>query len=225
MKATQGLRFVDPRFKLNWAATEKAGIIRGAYHFLEADQDGAAQAKHFMKTVDFTKGDLIPVVDVERKGKDLAQDTQGVSCRGEGHPRGRCRHLRVTVVLERTPCECIRDRSSQSTLGRGVRRDHAEGRPEHGPLARLAVHQIGKGRWRFRPGGPESSEDDHWHLTAFGEPWAGNTPVSWPETPATGRSRSDFRVVCCCRGGLGQFTSEGARHKDFGWSACRREEI
>ena len=73
MKATQGLRFVDPRFKLNWAATEKAGIIRGAYHFLEADQDGAAQAKHFMKTVDFTKGDLIPVVDVERKGKDLAR--------------------------------------------------------------------------------------------------------------------------------------------------------
>ena len=59
MKATQGLRFVDPRFKLNWAATEKAGIIRGA--------------KHFMKTVDFTKGDLIPVVDVERKGKDLAR--------------------------------------------------------------------------------------------------------------------------------------------------------
>ena len=59
MKATQGLRFVDPRFKLNWAATEKAGIIRGAYHF--------------MKTVDFTKGDLIPVVDVERKGKDLAR--------------------------------------------------------------------------------------------------------------------------------------------------------
>ena len=44
MKATQGLRFVDPRFKLNWAATEKAGIIRGAYHFLEADQDGAARS-------------------------------------------------------------------------------------------------------------------------------------------------------------------------------------
>ena len=163
MKATQGLRFVDPRFKLNWAATEKAGIIRGAYHFLEADQDGAAQAKHFMKTVDFTKGDLIPGRGCGTQRKGPCSDTQGVSCRGEGHPRGRCRHLRVTVVLERTPCECIRDRPSQPPLGRGVRRDHAEGRPEHGTLARLAVHQIGKGRWRFRPGGPESSEDDHWH--------------------------------------------------------------
>ncbi len=71
VKATQGLRFIDPRFKLNWAAIRKSGIVRGAYHFLQPDQDGAAQARHFLKTVNFSKGDLLPVVDVERPGKEL----------------------------------------------------------------------------------------------------------------------------------------------------------
>jgi lysozyme len=73
IKATQGMRTVDPRFKLNWAASKKAGLNRGAYHFLEPDQDGTAQAKHFLKTVNFAKGDLIPAVDVERKGEALTR--------------------------------------------------------------------------------------------------------------------------------------------------------
>lgn len=73
MKATQGLRAVDPRFKFNWEASKKAGLSRGAYHFLEPDQDGTAQAQHFLRTVEFTKGDLIPAVDVERKGEALTR--------------------------------------------------------------------------------------------------------------------------------------------------------
>lgn len=71
IKATQGTRSVDPRFKLNWAGAKKAGLSRGAYHFLEPDQDGSAQARHFLETVNFAAGDLIPVVDVERKGDAL----------------------------------------------------------------------------------------------------------------------------------------------------------
>ena len=71
IKATQGTKWVDPRFVENWSAVAKTTIRRGAYHFLEPDVDGTAQAKHFLKTVELKKGDLLPVVDVETKGPNL----------------------------------------------------------------------------------------------------------------------------------------------------------
>jgi len=66
-KATEGDRYTDPRFHYNWREMKKAGLIRGAYHFLDPSINGAIQAAHFLHVVsDLEPGDFIPVVDVER---------------------------------------------------------------------------------------------------------------------------------------------------------------
>lgn len=68
-KATQGTSYVDPKFPANWAGMGSAGVVRGAYHFFEAADDPAAQARHFVSTVGtWEAGDLAPVVDVEQGG-------------------------------------------------------------------------------------------------------------------------------------------------------------
>ena len=41
VKATQGAREVDPRLERNWSGLGRTKIVRGAYHFLEPDVDGA----------------------------------------------------------------------------------------------------------------------------------------------------------------------------------------
>lgn len=64
-KATQGTSEVDPRFAANWAGIRAAGLVRGAYHFLDPDEDPAAQAEHFLATVRLEPGDLAPMLDVE----------------------------------------------------------------------------------------------------------------------------------------------------------------
>ena len=64
-KATQGTADVDSEFAANWAGMRAAGLVRGAYHFMDPDQDAAAQAEHFLATVKLEAGDLPPVLDVE----------------------------------------------------------------------------------------------------------------------------------------------------------------
>ncbi len=65
-KATGGLEFNDPRFAENWQGMQAAGLIRGAYHFFDADKDATAQADHFLATLgQLDARDLPPVLDVE----------------------------------------------------------------------------------------------------------------------------------------------------------------
>ncbi len=73
-KATQGTSYADPKFSKNWEGMKREGIIRGAYHFLTPDEDGAAQARHFISVVHPESGDLPTVVDVERIGKHSNAD-------------------------------------------------------------------------------------------------------------------------------------------------------
>ena len=65
-KATGGITYQDPKFSQNWAGLKKAGLIRGAYHFLYAKDDAQKQAANFIKTVR-RRGpkDLPPFLDVE----------------------------------------------------------------------------------------------------------------------------------------------------------------
>ena len=65
-KATDGNTYTDPLFKTNWPAMQAAGILRGAYHFYESNDDPLTQAQNFLKVVG-TLGvqDLPPVVDIE----------------------------------------------------------------------------------------------------------------------------------------------------------------
>ncbi len=65
IKASEGITLRDPRFRRNWAAAQRAGIYRGAYHYFQPNYDGAQQANLFTRTVPLTPGDLPPVLDVE----------------------------------------------------------------------------------------------------------------------------------------------------------------
>ncbi|MDQ1814511.1 GH25 family lysozyme [Massilia sp. CCM 9210] len=65
-KASEGNSVSDPCFSANYAAMRAAGIARGAYHFLHADVDGTAQARHFLSLLGSPQaGDLPPMLDVE----------------------------------------------------------------------------------------------------------------------------------------------------------------
>jgi lysozyme len=65
-KASEGLTIHDDRFAANWAGMKASGVVRGAYHFFRADDDGAAQADVFLGCVgSFEEGDLPPVLDWE----------------------------------------------------------------------------------------------------------------------------------------------------------------
>lgn len=65
IKATEGIKNVDPQFKRNWREAARTGIPRGAYHFFITSKSGREQAENFIRTVDLKPGDLPPVLDVE----------------------------------------------------------------------------------------------------------------------------------------------------------------
>jgi lysozyme len=65
IKATDGMDYLDPAFADSFRAAREAGLLRGAYHFYETDDDGVAQAQWFIRNVDLQPGDLPPVVDIE----------------------------------------------------------------------------------------------------------------------------------------------------------------
>jgi GH25 family lysozyme M1 (1,4-beta-N-acetylmuramidase)/alpha-tubulin suppressor-like RCC1 family protein len=72
--ATAGVDFLDPFFQCHWERMRQAGLIRGAYHFFEPDDDPEAQARVYLSHVLFEPGDLAPVVDVETRGSPAPAD-------------------------------------------------------------------------------------------------------------------------------------------------------
>lgn len=67
LKATEGVGYTDPKFRQFTKQAKKHGIRVGAYHFMTAKTSGKAQFNHFLKTVGDDM-DLIPVLDVEKRG-------------------------------------------------------------------------------------------------------------------------------------------------------------
>lgn len=65
LKATEGVDLLDPSFKAHWKALKKEGILRGAYHFYVTEDDPKDQADFYIKNVTLSKGDIIPIVDIE----------------------------------------------------------------------------------------------------------------------------------------------------------------
>ncbi len=65
IKATDGITYTDPMFAANWSGAKAAGLLRGAYHFFEANDDPQQQAENFLNAVTLEPGDLPPVLDVE----------------------------------------------------------------------------------------------------------------------------------------------------------------
>jgi len=66
IKATQGTYDTQSTFAFNWAGARAAGVRRGAYHFFDPTEDGAAQALYFLSVVGPPAPDDLPaMLDVE----------------------------------------------------------------------------------------------------------------------------------------------------------------
>lgn len=71
MKATEGGDYSDKKFVANFDSAKAHGFIRGAYHFYNPKTDADKQADFFIRSVNLEPGDLPPVLDIEKKGKDM----------------------------------------------------------------------------------------------------------------------------------------------------------
>jgi len=68
IRASQGTGFIDPHFKRNWTEAKSYGIARGAYHYMQFDQDLSGQMNSFIKTLEGDFGELPLVLDCEADG-------------------------------------------------------------------------------------------------------------------------------------------------------------
>ncbi len=69
IKATEGGDHVDEKFLENWVGAKKAGVPRGAYHFMFWCRSAAQQAAWFRQVVPQDQGAMPPVLDVEWNGE------------------------------------------------------------------------------------------------------------------------------------------------------------
>lgn len=65
MKATEGASVKDPKFTVRMREAEKHEIAKGAYHYFHLGTDVNLQVKNFLETINWTKGDMPPALDVE----------------------------------------------------------------------------------------------------------------------------------------------------------------
>ena len=70
IRATVGNDRLDNKFKENWLGAKKNKLLRGAYHYYRPNENSLEQAELFIKTVSLNKGDLPPVLDIERLPKN-----------------------------------------------------------------------------------------------------------------------------------------------------------
>jgi len=66
VRATAGKSKLDSEYKNNWKGAKQSGYLRGAYHYYRPDENSVKQADNFIKNVKLSKGDLPPVLDVEK---------------------------------------------------------------------------------------------------------------------------------------------------------------
>lgn len=66
IRATVGNDRLDKQFEQNWLGAKSKKLIRGAYHYYRPNENSIEQAELFIKTVTLRKGDLPPVLDIER---------------------------------------------------------------------------------------------------------------------------------------------------------------
>jgi lysozyme len=66
IRATAGADKTDSKFKENWKNAKEFNFIRGAYHYYRPNENSLEQAKNFVRVVKLSKGDLPPVLDIEK---------------------------------------------------------------------------------------------------------------------------------------------------------------
>jgi len=75
IRATAGNDRKDSEFDENWIGAKKHQFIRGAYHYYRPNENSIEQADLFIKTVKLQKGDLPPVLDIEKLPKEQSIDS------------------------------------------------------------------------------------------------------------------------------------------------------
>lgn len=74
LKATEGASLVDDTYKYNLKEARRVGIKVGCYHFFSPTAAIDDQFKNLTSTVDLATQDLIPIIDVENRGKGSLDD-------------------------------------------------------------------------------------------------------------------------------------------------------
>ena len=75
IRATVGKDRKDRQFKRNWLGAKENKMIRGAYHYYRPNENSLEQAKLFIQTVTLQKGDLPPILDIEKLPKNQSLDS------------------------------------------------------------------------------------------------------------------------------------------------------
>ena len=70
IRATVGKDRKDRKFEQNWLGAKENKMIRGAYHYYRPNENSLEQAELFIQTVTLQKGDLPPVLDIEKLPKN-----------------------------------------------------------------------------------------------------------------------------------------------------------
>lgn len=77
IKATESAGIVDEYYRKNLYEARKAGIPAGVYHFFSPSASAMMQLKNFFENVDPRQQDLVPIIDVERRGRGSSLDFHG----------------------------------------------------------------------------------------------------------------------------------------------------
>lgn len=75
IRATVGKDRKDRKFKRNWLGAKENKMIRGAYHYYRPNENSREQAALFIATVQLQKGDLPPVLDIEKLPRKQSLDS------------------------------------------------------------------------------------------------------------------------------------------------------
>ncbi|WP_396142102.1 glycoside hydrolase family 25 protein [Flavobacterium sp.] len=81
IRATAGKDRIDSRFEENWKGAKARQLIRGAYHYYRPNENSKEQATNFIKNVTLQKGDLPPVLDIEKLPKTQSVERLKVGLR------------------------------------------------------------------------------------------------------------------------------------------------
>lgn len=69
LKATEGAKLIDDTYKSNLRGAHKANLKVGAYHFFNPTSQPRDQFRNFSSVVKLRDQDLIPIIDIEHRGK------------------------------------------------------------------------------------------------------------------------------------------------------------
>jgi lysozyme len=75
IRATVGKDRKDNRFNRNWLGAKENKMIRGAYHYYRPNENSLEQAALFIETVTLKKGDLPPILDIEKLPENQSLDS------------------------------------------------------------------------------------------------------------------------------------------------------